>query len=174
MKIKEIIHHLFGYIIGGTLFGFLVPYGLYRLSVSTNHFLQIDILENFFIRLLSGLIFILGIVFFLWSNIYLFKIGKGGPADAFGVAISPKTKHLVTEGPYRYSRNPMVFGGFSCYFALAILFNSIISIGAVILLFCIMTIILKFSEEKRLLRDFEEQYVKYRQKVSMIIPWLKR
>ena len=173
MKLKEIIHHLFGYTIGGALFGFLVPYGLYRLSVSTNHFIRIGILENIFIRLFSGLLFIIGIIFVIWSNIYLFKIGKGGPADAFGVAISPRTKNLVIDGPYRHSRNPMVFGGFSCYFALSILFQSIISVGVVILMFCIMLMILKFSEEKRLFREFGEQFVQYKQKVSIIIPWRK-
>jgi protein-S-isoprenylcysteine O-methyltransferase Ste14 len=174
MKIIEIIRHLFGYIIGGTLFGYLIPFGIYKLSVFSNHFIRIGILENFIIRLLSGLLFLIGLFFAFWSNIYLFGIGGGGPTDAFGVAVSPRTKHLVVEGPYRYSRNPMVFGAFSCYFALAVFFNSIISVAVVILFFCIMIIILKFSEEKRLLRDFGEQYVQYKQKVSMIIPWPKR
>jgi protein-S-isoprenylcysteine O-methyltransferase Ste14 len=170
MKFKEIIHYFFGYIIGSTMFGFLIPYGLYKLSINTNHIIQTGILGNLFVKLLAWLLFVIGIAFILWSNIYLFIIGKGGPAEVFGVAASPKTKHLVIKGPYKYSRNPMVFGAFSAYLATAILYNSIISIAVVILSSCIIILILKLSEEKRLLRDFGKQYVEYKQKVPFFIP----
>jgi protein-S-isoprenylcysteine O-methyltransferase Ste14 len=174
MKIKEIIRHLFGFIIACVIFGFMIPYGLYILSLSTNHFIQINLLGNIAVRVFAWLLFIIGIVFILWSNIYLFAIGKGGPADWFGKTVSPRSKYLVTKGPYRFSRNPMVFGGFSGFFATALLFNSIIGIGVVILLFCFSIPMIKFFEEKRLLNDFGEQYIQYRQKVSIIIPWPKK
>jgi protein-S-isoprenylcysteine O-methyltransferase Ste14 len=174
MKFKIVFHYLFGYAIGGTIFGFLIPFGLRELSINTNHFIQTWIPENIFIKLLAWLLLFIGIVFIIWSNIYLFTIGKGGPADVFGVAASPRTKHLVIKGPYKYSRNPMVFGAFSSYLATAVLFNSIFGLAIVILSISIMILILKLSEEKRLLRDFGEHYIEYKQKVAFLIPWFHK
>ena len=36
--------------------------------------------------------------------------GKGNPFDAMGREIAPRTQYLMTNGPYRYSRNPMMMG----------------------------------------------------------------
>ncbi len=44
-----------------------------------------------------------GLGFVVWSNVSLLVAGKGGPADVFGVAISPRTRQLVTSGPYQFS-----------------------------------------------------------------------
>jgi len=119
---------------------------------------------------LSGVLLLIGIIFLLWSNLYLFQIGKGGPAEGMGVAISPRTKKLVISGPYRYCRNPMVFGALSVYLALVIYLNSISGLISLIILLCGAMFYLKYSEEKRLLRDFGSDYIEYRKKVPMIIP----
>ncbi|MBN2403707.1 MAG: isoprenylcysteine carboxylmethyltransferase family protein [Spirochaetes bacterium] len=175
MKAKDIIRHIFGYIIGGALFALVIPYGIYNLSIKTIYIIPISFPENNYIALIiSGLLFIIGIIFILWSNLYLFAIGKGGPADVVGITISPRTKHLVIAGPYRYTRNPMVFGALSCYFAIAIFLNSIITLGVLVLFVFIIIIYLKNTEEKRLLNDFGEEYIQYKKKVSMIFPWPKR
>lgn len=106
----------------------------------------------------------------IWSNVFLFKIGKGGPADGLGVSISPQTKKLVTIGPYRYSRNPMVFGAFSLYVSIVIFLNSIISLISLLIFLFIAINYLRLSEEKRLLKDFGDEYMDYKKKVSMIFP----
>jgi protein-S-isoprenylcysteine O-methyltransferase Ste14 len=36
--------------------------------------------------------------------------GKGNPMDAFGHEVAPRTQHLMTDGPYRLNRNPMLTG----------------------------------------------------------------
>jgi protein-S-isoprenylcysteine O-methyltransferase Ste14 len=106
----------------------------------------------------------------LWSNIYLFKIGKGGPADACGISLSPQTKKLIKTGPYLYSRNPMVFGALTLYVSIAIFLNSIIGLICLSILLILAIIYLKFSEEKRLLRDFGNEYRQYQKNVSMLLP----
>jgi protein-S-isoprenylcysteine O-methyltransferase Ste14 len=119
-------------------------------------------------------LFILGIIFVIWSNINLFRIGKGGPTDGLDISISPRTKKLVKTGPYRYTRNPMVFGVHSLYFAWAVYLNTLVTLLFVTVFFLVAVLYLKVSEEKRLLRDFGGDFIEYREQVSMIIPWWKK
>lgn len=168
---KEILRHIIGYFFGLCVFILLIPYGLYELSridCLVIRFFQID---NSLLRILIFLPFFLtGIFFILWSNLYLLLIGKGGPAEGFNISISPKTAKLVTRGPYRYSRNPMVFGAFSLYISIAIFLNSFICLLSLLILLFFAIKYLIISEEKRLLRDFGDEYSAYKNKVSMIFP----
>lgn len=168
---KEKIRYIIGYILGFTIFILLIPFGLYRLSHFDSLFSGRVLFCSDLLRyIISSLFFLVGAVFAIWSNIFLLMIGKGGPVDAFGVSISPQTTKLVTIGPYRYSRNPMVFGAFSLYLSVALFLNSITGLICVLAFLGIMIIFLKLSEEKRLLKDFGDEYTDYRKKVSMIFP----
>jgi len=168
---NEKMRHIIGYTVGAAVFFVLIPFGFYELS-------KLDYLDGYRILinstilkvLISFLTFFTGAYFVIWSNIFLFKIGKGGPADGFGISVSPKTKKLVTNGPYRYSRNPMVFGALSIYFSMVIYMNSFIGLLALLGMIILIVNYLKNSEEKRLLRDFGDEFVAYRKRVSMIIP----
>lgn len=112
-----------------------------------------------------------GLFWAVWSNIYLLIIGKGGPAESFGVAISPPTRKLVTSGPYRYTRNPMVFGALIIYLSTGFLFPSISLFVIILPLLCILSyLLITRSEEKRLERDFGEEYHSYRKRVPMYLP----
>ena len=165
------VRYIIGYILGFTIFILLIPFGLYELS-KINCFLSDRVISNSTILryIFSIVFFLIGVFFALWSNIFLFFIGKGGPADGFGIAISPRTKKLVTTGPYRYSRNPMVFGAFMIYLSIVIFLNSIIVLFCLLIFFTMGIIYLKLSEEKRLLRDFGDEYLHYKKRVSMIFP----
>jgi protein-S-isoprenylcysteine O-methyltransferase Ste14 len=166
-----IIRHIIGYILGITVFVFLIPYGLYGLHQIETSFFNIAFINNMIIRIIIFIpIFVVGIFFVIWSNIYLLKIGKGGPANGFGIAISPRTKKLVTTGPYRYSRNPMVFGAFSLYFSISIILNSLVCLVLLIVMLLIASVYLKLSEERRLIKDFGQEYLDYRKNISMIFP----
>jgi len=90
--------------------------------------------------------------------------------DIGGVAISPRTKKLVTEGPYKYTRNPMVFGMNSIYMSIAIYLNSLGCLLVVALFFFLIVRSVVASEEKRLLSDFGDEYMEYKRKTPMIIP----
>ncbi len=175
MERIKIYKHIIGYAIGITIFGLLIPHGLYGLAKAPFPFLNFSMIGNCYIKIaLGSLLLAIGMVFITWSNIVLFKIGKGGPADGFGVAVSPRTEKLVIKGSYVYTRNPMVFGAFMCYFSIGIFCNSLSII--VLLLFCIPLIIiyLKLTEEKRLYKDFGNDFVEYKKKVSMIFPFLRK
>jgi len=171
---KEIIRYLTGYILGFTVFIVLIPLGFIKLSNLDYLFPSSVLISSDPLRyIVSSLFLLAGIYFALWSNIFLLKIGKGGPVDAFGVSVSPQTKKLVTTGPYRYCRNPMVFGALSIYTAVVFYLNSIIGLICLVVFLIGAINYLKLSEEKRLLRDFGDEYVEYKKRVSMIFP-LKR
>ncbi|MHC1774202.1 MAG: isoprenylcysteine carboxylmethyltransferase family protein [Lentimicrobium sp.] len=171
---KETARYIIGYILGFTIFIVLIPAGLYILSW-LDYLLQgrVIIGSEIFRYILSSLIFVVGAGFVAWSNIFLFKAGKGGPFDAFGVSISPQTRKLVTTGPYKYTRNPMVFGALSVYLSIVLYLNSIVGLMCLIIFIIMIVMILKLSEEKRLLKDFGDEYADYKKRISMIFP-LKR
>ena len=171
---KELSRHIAGYLFGFVVFILLIPYGLYQLAQSEWLFQDVVIFKSNVVRLvISILVFIVGAVFGAWSNIFLNKVGKGGPVEAFGIALSPPTKKLVTSGPYCYTRNPMVFGAFMMYLGVSLYLNSIMDVICVTSFLVIMTVFLKFSEEKRLERDFGQEYTEYRKKVPMIFPFIR-
>jgi len=90
------------------------------------------------------------------------------------VPINPPTE-LVVEGPYRWTRNPMLTGVFAALFGLGVLLHSfgmvVISTPAYIL---VHLIVLKLVEEPGLERRFGAAYSEYRRQVPMFIPRLWR
>lgn len=165
------IRHLIGYALGFTVFFLLVPCGLYILArVYVDMPAMVPFGDDDARIIVATGLFLPGITFALWSNITLLFVGKGGPAEGFGVEVSPKTRRLVTTGPYRYTRNPMVFGMMTSYLAWSLFLNSIACVVALCCFFGIIVLFLKLSEEKRLIRDFGEEYGRYRHRVSMIVP----
>jgi len=167
---KDLIRYVLGYIIGIFIFIFLIPYSLIELSKS-DPIIKADISSFQLIRyLISTPFFLVGLLFMIWSNISLFKIGKGGATDFFNIAVTPRTKKLVITGPYNYSRNPMVFGAFCLYFSIGLFMFSIICLLILMLFVLIVIKYLKITEEIRLYKDFGEEYIVYKNKVSMIFP----
>ena len=169
---KDTLRHILGYTLGGTCFLFLAPYGLYSLSesgvsIAGDHLFRSDLLRYG----LTVLFFIPGLVFAAWSNIYLNVVGKGGPVDAFNIPLSPRSRVLLTSGPYRYTRNPMVFGAVCLYTSVSLFLNSLPCLMAIAGFLLLLTVYVKIFEEPRLLRDFGKEYEEYRKRVSMIFPF---
>ena len=67
---------------------------------------------------LSALIAVAGLAVSVWSIVYMKRVGKGNPFDAMGHEVAPRTRHLMTDGPYRLSRNPMLSGTYLYLFFL--------------------------------------------------------
>jgi protein-S-isoprenylcysteine O-methyltransferase Ste14 len=171
----NIIRHIAGYALGMVIFVILIPYSIWYLSSTGYYIFKISIIPLNYARIIvSTLLFIYGAIFVIWSNIFLLLRGKGGPTGIARISISPQTKKLVTGGPYKYTRNPMVFGTNLIYISIAIYLNSL---GCLIVLIIFFLIIVKYvvaTEEKRLLNDFEADYKKYKENTSMIIPLPKK
>ena len=111
-KLRETL----GYLIGGLTFVLLIPALMWLLSGRP------DLLAVPILRLLAAIVIaLLGLALSIWSIVHMRRRGDGNPMDAFGHEVAPRTKHLMTDGPYRLSRNPMLTGSFIYYAALCLL-----------------------------------------------------
>lgn len=173
MKKSIIFRHIAGFAIGSLLFYGLIPFIFYIFS-HLSAFQSLSLPDQVWIDVICVIIALIGIFFALASNIMLLTIGKGGPTEGMGIAVSPKTQHIVKKGVYKYTRNPMVFGTFSCYFAFALYLKSGGLILLIFLLLPFFLLYLKKSEEKRMYRDFGEEYIEYKKNVSFFFPWLSQ
>ena len=114
---------------------------------------------------LSALIAIAGLSLSVWSIVYMKRIGKGNPFDAMGHEVAPRTRHLMTGGPYKRSRNPMLSGTYLYYIGLVIAFWN----GWALLVFAAVASLMMFqvlSEEKRLAADFGDEYLEYKKRTG--------
>lgn len=123
-------------------------------------------------NLIIALLFLFfGAFWMFWSLIFLIKIGQGNPQEFFGQEILPAAQKLVVSGPYRYTRNPMVFGWFMIVTGIAIYLGSIFMLLVVIpIILGLVVCYLKYFEEPKLVNRFGENYLEYRKKVPMIFP----
>jgi len=168
---RRTVQYLLGYVAGGLLFLVLIPLGLYRVSRTFDHLTGIQLI------LIAGLRFtiavglsLFGLLFALWSIVVQNTVGKGGPLEIAGVEVSPKTQNLVVTGPYKYTRNPMLFGACLYYYAAAVYLNSVIAVATVTLFMIFMLLFVRLTEEPRLLKEFGDDYEEYRRRVSMFLP----
>lgn len=117
---------------------------------------------------LSALIAVAGLSLSVWSIIYMKRVGKGNPFDAMGHEVAPRTRHLMTDGPYKLSRNPMLSGTYLYY------------VGAVVALWTWWALLVfasvaglmmlqVHSEEKRLEADFGAEYLEYKKRTGRFI-----
>ncbi|MBP5517006.1 MAG: isoprenylcysteine carboxylmethyltransferase family protein [Bacteroidales bacterium] len=105
-----------------------------------------------------------GLVLSIWSIVYMKRVGKGNPFDAMGHEVAPRTKHLMTDGPYRFSRNPMLSGTYIYYMGMLLAIWSWQALTVVVAVVALMTLQVR-SEEKRLEADFGEDYLEYKKRV---------
>jgi len=166
---------ILGYIVGGLLVLVIVPSIIYLITSLIDNVYRVEIFRDPIIKwIIIIVLFIAGFTYGIWSLIVQNTVGEGGPVEIGNIEISPKTKNLVVSGPYKNTRNPMLFGAFLIYLAFAIIINSVTSVVIVCAIFVFMLTVVVKMEEKRLLKDFGDQYEEYRKKVSMFIPWFQR
>ena len=95
--------------------------------------------------------------------------GDGNPMDAFGHEVAPRTKHLMTDGPYRLSRNPMLTGSFIYYAGVCVWLwrwpALLVFVG-----FIVIMMLQVLTEEKRLRKDFGEEYEAYCRRTGRFWP----
>lgn len=119
---------------------------------------------NPFNLIIAIILFIMGLVFALWSIQSQFKIGKGTP-----VPIMP-TQKLVIMGPFLYSRNPMTFGTILLYLGVVVLIGSLSSFALVVIMSLALFLYIKLIEEKELEARFGKDYLKYKKNTPFIFP----
>ena len=120
-------------------------------------------------RLFIGILLALfGLALSIWSIIHMKVVGKGNPFDAMGHEVAPRTKHLMTDGPYRFSRNPMLSGTYLYYIGYIVAFWSWWALLVFVAVAALMSLQVR-SEEKRLEADFGEEYLEYKKRTGRFI-----
>ena len=151
-KLREIL----GYVLGGLLFVLLIPsvmwYASGRPSIA-----HVSVLRT----IVAVLMMLGGLAMSIWTIVYMRQRGKGNPMDAFGHEVAPRTQHLMTDGPYRINRNPMLTGTL-LYLAGFVVLLCTWQAALVWLIFIAIMMVQVISEERRLHRDFGQEYDTYR------------
>ena len=151
-KFREIT----GYVLGGLLFVLLIPAVMWfasgRPAVTYVSVLRVSV---------AALMMLGGLAMSIWTIVYMRQRGKGNPMDAFGHEVAPRTQHLMTDGPYRINRNPMLTGTL-LYLAGCVVLLCTWQAALVWLLFLAIMMVQVISEERRLHRDFGQEYDTYR------------
>ena len=150
-KLKEIL----GYALGGLMFVLLIPALMWWASGMPS-MLVVPVWR----LVLAIALALLGLSLSIWSIVYMRRKGDGNPLDAFGHEVAPRTKHLMTTGPYRLSRNPMLSGSFIYYAGVCVWLWTWRAL-LVFIAFIIIMLLQVRSEEKRLRKDFGEEYEAY-------------
>lgn len=163
-KLREIA----GYLLGGLMFVLLIPAIMWLVSGRP------DLFAVPTPRLVAAIVIaLLGLALSVWSIVHMRRRGDGNPMDAFGHEVAPRTKHLMTDGPYRLSRNPMLTGSFIYYAAVCLYlwaWPALLVFAAVI---AVMLLQVR-SEERRLLRDFPTEYPTYCNRTARFWPRFRK
>ena len=153
------IKELFGYTLGGVLFVGIMPFLMWLASGKP------ELWPVATMRLVAATVLIvIGLGLSVWTIVYMRHKGDGNPMDAFNHEVAPRTKHLMTNGPYRINRNPMLTGVYIYYIGIVVWLLTW-QAAAVLVAYVAIMMIQVISEEKRLRRDFGQDYEEYKKKV---------
>lgn len=118
----------------------------------------------------AGLLMTGGLALSIWTIVYMRRQGDGNPMDAFGHEMAPRTQRLMTDGPYRLNRNPMLTGTLIYLVGVAV-WLSRWPAWLVWGIFLVVMTAQVFSEERRLRRDFGADYDAYCRRTHRFLPF---
>ena len=153
--------HFFGYLLGLLIFVIGIP--ALMLLVSGRPWPYAP--DSTLLRVISVLFVICGLVLSIYSIVYMRIVGKGNPFDAYGHEVAPRTRHLMTEGPYGLCRNPMLVGIYIYDVGILVWLWSVLPLFVFLIEAILLTLQVR-SEEKRLENDFGQEYLDYKKRVG--------
>ena len=109
-------------------------------------------------RLLGGLLLALALAIVLWAERTMSRAGTN-------VNPMKPAKALVTEGPFRYSRNPMYLALTTLYVGISLLFATFAPLIFLPLVLAVMHFGVILREERYLELKFGQEYRRYKARV---------
>lgn len=164
----RLLREILGYTLGGIVFVVALPTLMWVLS-GMPPIVHIGTWR----ASVTGLLIIGGLALSVWAIVHMRRKGDGNPMDAFGHEVAPRTKHLMTDGPYRISRNPMLTGIFLYLIGFCVWLCTWQAATFYVAFVTIMLVQVR-SEEKRLRRDFGEEYENYCRHTGRFWPRLRK
>ena len=153
----------------GILFLLILPYLLLVVCPSVDERLGVDLLTPGIASILvGGILAAIGFTIGFWSIQLQLTQGRGTPFPMM------PTQGLLTNGPFRFCRNPMTFGAVSAYLGMAVAAVTPAGVALVLSLASLLVVYLKRVEEKELAERFGQPYLDYRRTVPFLLPrWPK-
>ena len=151
----KLFKDLLGYFLGLVLFVGLMPTLMWLASGRPGFWSEVAVKD-----VVAWCVMLCGLLLSIWTIVYMRLRGKGNPMDAFGHEVAPRTLHLMTDGPYRLNRNPMLTGTLIYLAGFAMWLWSWQAVIIWLLFFAIMFVQV-LSEERRLRHDFGNEYDAY-------------
>jgi protein-S-isoprenylcysteine O-methyltransferase Ste14 len=108
----------------------------------------------------------LGLLLGLWTVWVQYRHARGTPVPIMA------TKKLLTNGPYALCRNPMLLGTILYYAGVSTYISSFVAVLGTVLFSVLMTVFVKFVEEKEMSLRFGDEYLRYMRRTPFIIPRL--
>jgi protein-S-isoprenylcysteine O-methyltransferase Ste14 len=99
-----------------------------------------------------------------WSVATQLDRGRGTP-----LPVMP-TQELLTEGPFRYCRNPMTLGAVLAYLGIALAARTTAGTALVLSFAAVLLTYLRRLEEPELAERFGEAYLAYKRATPFIVP----
>lgn len=155
--------------LGGLFFAILLPYVVVGLGPKLDARLSLpDFRFGAVNYVIGGLFVAVGFYFALWSIVSQLTRGRGTP-----LPVMP-TQALLTQGPFRYCRNPMSFGALTAYLGLTVVAGTISGVVIVVCWLALLILYLKKVEEGELAERFGDAYVAYQREDPFLIPRIRR
>ncbi|MCX6164415.1 MAG: isoprenylcysteine carboxylmethyltransferase family protein [Ignavibacteriae bacterium] len=143
--------------------------GLIFLSLYLDKIFEYSDFISFPFDLIFGFLFLFPGIILTGSCVIYFLKNKGTP-----VPFNPPPK-LISDGPYAYSRNPMITGLFFILFGVGFICNSVTLTFIITPLFILLNIIeLKNIEEPELEKRLGNEYLEYKKSVPMFFPKIRK
>ena len=153
--------NILGYLLGLLIFVIGIPALMWWVSDRPWTYVPDSVIQY----IVAAMLMLGGLALSIYSIVYMRVVGNGNPFDAYNHEVAPRTKHLMTEGPYSLCRNPMLVGIYLYDVGILVWLWSflplLIFVGEVVLLTMQVE-----SEEKRLEKDFGQEYLDYKKRVG--------
>ena len=150
-----------GYILGLLIFVIGIPALMWVVSGRSITYVP----DSLTLLVMAVYLAVCGLALSIYSIVYMRIVGKGNPFDAYGHEVAPRTKHLMTSGPYRLCRNPMLVGIYIYDAGVLVWLWSALPLLIVLVEVILLTLQVR-SEEKRLEKDFGQEYLDYKKRVG--------
>ena len=153
--------HAFGYLLGLLIFVIGIPALMWLVSGRMWFYVPDSPLQI----IVAALFAVGGLALSIWSIVYMRRVGNGNPFDAYGHEVAPRTSQLMTKGPYRICRNPMLVGIYIYDAGVLIWLWEALPLLIFLAEVILLTLQVR-SEEKRLEQDFGQEYLDYKKRVG--------
>ena len=153
--------HIFGYLLGLVIFVIGIPALMWLVSDRAWPYVP----DSVVLCVIGVLFAVCGLALSIYSIIYMRIVGKGNPFDAYGHEFAPRTMNLMTGGPYSLCRNPMLVGIYLYDTGILVWLWSVLPLLIFLVEVILLTLQVK-SEEKRLEKDFGQDYLDYKKRVG--------